>query len=247
MFDVLLWISIVLSLVVLIQSVWFLVLSLKYLKKREENNEKNKKDKKNQKQVLASASLLLFGIFPIPLTVFCLLLLIEVGLLCYAIVYMTKKLKESGDEKKAEPVIVSTPAPEPEPKSAPEPEGPTEEEIVMVSELVRETITIEEAHSAITDEVAVHFIKFEKSDSKEKKYSKKSIINIDTLSDRFAAGQTVNLDSLKAKGLIPGGSDFVKVLARGHLDKKLTVEAQDFSADAVKMIILTGGKVIEKV
>ena len=245
MFDILLWISIALSFVVLVQSVWFLVLSLKYLKKQEEKNEKNKKDKKNKKQVLASAGLLLFGIFPIPLTVFCLLLLVEVGLLAYALVYMTKKLKEIDEEKEEEPVFVPPPAPEPEPE--PEPAGPTEEEIVMVSELVRETITIEEAHEAITDEVAAHFIEFEKSDSKDKKYSKKSIINIDTLSDNFASGQTVNLDSLKAKGLIPGGTDFVKVLARGHLDKKLTVEAQDFSADAVKMIILTGGKVIEKI
>lgn len=37
----------------------------------------------------------------------------------------------------------------------------------------------------------------------------------------------------------------VKVLARGSLDKALTVEAADFSLPAVKMIVITGGKVVK--
>ena len=37
---------------------------------------------------------------------------------------------------------------------------------------------------------------------------------------------------------------FVKVLARGIIDKPLIVKAQDFSLDAAKMIQLTGGKVV---
>ena len=36
----------------------------------------------------------------------------------------------------------------------------------------------------------------------------------------------------------------LKVLARGILDKAITVEAHEFSIDAVKMIALTGGKVV---
>ena len=51
---------------------------------------------------------------------------------------------------------------------------------------------------------------------------------------------------MKEKGLIPQKTDFVKVLGRGMLDKHLIVEAQDFSADAVKMIVLTGGHAIHK-
>ena len=68
----------------------------------------------------------------------------------------------------------------------------------------------------------------------------------DTLSEHFASGDVVNLETLKAKGLLTAKVDFVKVLARGMLDKSLTVEAQDFSADAIKMIILTGGRAVKK-
>ena len=37
---------------------------------------------------------------------------------------------------------------------------------------------------------------------------------------------------------------FYKVCARGTLDKKLTIDADDLSIEAKKMILLTGGKVI---
>ena len=119
---------------------------------------------------------------------------------------------------------------------------PTEEEEKAVAELVRETITVEEAHEAIADEVAMHFVARDISGD-QKKYNKKGIINIDTLSENFADDETVTLDSLLEKALVPKGTDYVKVLARGELSKKLSVEMHDFSSDAVKMIILTGGKV----
>ena len=40
---------------------------------------------------------------------------------------------------------------------------------------------------------------------------------------------------------------YIKVLARGSLDKRLIVEADDFSVQAAKMILLTGGEVIETI
>lgn len=73
---------------------------------------------------------------------------------------------------------------------------------------------------------------------------KKCIVNIDTLSAHFSAGDTVDISALKEKGLIPQKGIAVKVLARGILNKPLTVIADDFSADAVKMIVLTGGKAL---
>ena len=39
---------------------------------------------------------------------------------------------------------------------------------------------------------------------------------------------------------------YIKVLARGSLDKPLDVEADDFSPAAIKMIVLTGGTVSRK-
>ena len=237
MFDFLLWTAVVLSAIVIVEVVWFLILSFLLLNK----------EKKGAKMMSIVAIALVETPFYLP--IFCVILLAETVMLGYAIFVLTKELKEVGEAPAfvaPEPELKLEPKPEPEPE--PEPEGPTEEEIEIVSELIRETITIEEAHEAITDEMASHFIEIERVESEEpKRYSKKGIINIDTLSENFASGDVVDLASLTAKGLISGGTDSVKVLARGHLDKHLTVEAQDFSADAVKMIILTGGKVIEKI
>lgn len=67
-------------------------------------------------------------------------------------------------------------------------------------------------------------------------------VNIDSLSRRFKAGETVTLEELKARRMVSKKAAAYKVLARGALDKPLIVEAQDFSLDAVKMITLTGGK-----
>ena len=73
---------------------------------------------------------------------------------------------------------------------------------------------------------------------------KKAEINIDTISESFEDGATVTLNSLKEKRLIPRNAGQVKILARGVLDKRLCVVAQDFSRAAVKMILLTGGEAI---
>ena len=43
------------------------------------------------------------------------------------------------------------------------------------------------------------------------------------------------------KGLLPEETTFVKVLARGKINKPLTVIAQDFSTAAMKTILLAGG------
>lgn len=73
---------------------------------------------------------------------------------------------------------------------------------------------------------------------------KKTFINVDTISDNFLAGDSVSLKELKEKGLIPQSACFLKVLARGVINKPLTVRAQSFSANSIKMISLTGGTAI---
>ena len=59
----------------------------------------------------------------------------------------------------------------------------------------------------------------------------------------FNDGDLVNLEALIAKKLVPAKTEYVKVLARGVLDKKLNVDLHDYSIQAVKMILLTGGTV----
>ena len=77
--------------------------------------------------------------------------------------------------------------------------------------------------------------------------TKKSVVNLDTLSKEFNDGDTVDLEALKAKGLVEKKTKSVKVLARGTIDKALTVKAGEFSETALKMIVLTGGKAIKTV
>jgi large subunit ribosomal protein L15 len=74
--------------------------------------------------------------------------------------------------------------------------------------------------------------------------TKKAIVNIDVLAKEFNDGDVVDLTSLKAKKLIDKKSKTVKILARGAIDKKLTVRAGEFSNTALKMIILTGGTAV---
>ena len=67
--------------------------------------------------------------------------------------------------------------------------------------------------------------------------------NVDTLSDNYLDGEEVTLDSLIEKGLISSSVAYIKLLARGSLNKKLIVDLDDYSLQAVKMIVLLGGKV----
>ena len=68
---------------------------------------------------------------------------------------------------------------------------------------------------------------------------------MDTLSQKFADNEHVNLKTLKEKKMIHPNVDYIKILGRGTLNKCLFVEANAFSADAVKMIVLTGGHAIK--
>lgn len=68
------------------------------------------------------------------------------------------------------------------------------------------------------------------------------LINVDTLSAAFAPGEEVDINRLKKKKLIAKDVGYIKVLARGSIDKPLTVYADDFSLGAIKMIALTGGR-----
>jgi ribosomal protein L15 len=71
--------------------------------------------------------------------------------------------------------------------------------------------------------------------------NKRYIVNIDTISDSFEAGNNVDINSMKEKGIIPKDAKYVKVLARGVIDKPINIIANSFSLSAVKMIALTGG------
>lgn len=104
-----------------------------------------------------------------------------------------------------------------------------------------ESITVSKADEVMSDQKAEALVE-EETETKVSS-GKKEIINIDTLSMNYSNGDVVTIDSLIEKKLISSKAGQVKVLARGELNKKLTVVANDFSIQAIKMIALTGGRV----
>jgi large subunit ribosomal protein L15 len=66
-------------------------------------------------------------------------------------------------------------------------------------------------------------------------------VNISALESRFDAGTDVTIELMKANGLGTRKDVPVKVLAKGELNKALTVHAHAFSAGARERIEAAGG------
>ena len=66
-------------------------------------------------------------------------------------------------------------------------------------------------------------------------------INVDAL-ERFENDSVVSIETLIAEGIVKNPKDGVKILGNGELTKKLTVQANAFSAGAVAKIEALGGK-----
>jgi len=68
------------------------------------------------------------------------------------------------------------------------------------------------------------------------------IVNLSGLT-AFEAGSVVDPAALRAAGLVRNTNMPVKILAKGSIDRKLTVKAQGFSGAARKAIEAQGGEV----
>jgi len=109
-----------------------------------------------------------------------------------------------------------------------------EEEIVQVDSVKADVI--------ISDEQAKELIETITREGSEKPKSNKCYeVNLDVICENFEDGETVDIKALKEKRLISKKADKVKILARGVMTKRLTVVADKFSIQAVKMIGLAGG------
>jgi large subunit ribosomal protein L15 len=67
------------------------------------------------------------------------------------------------------------------------------------------------------------------------------VVNLDTLAERFDAGVDVTPELMRDRGLV-ARAGHVKVLARGEINKALTVRAHKFSGKAAEKITAAGGK-----
>ena len=159
----------------------------------------------------------------------------------------TETESEPSPESTSEP-LTEEPSPEPIPDEADaEPSEPLSEKALCESSEPLSAVTAEEANSLMSDTEAKEELAEETAgyeDTERYTGAKKAEINVDTISEHFESGDIVTLNSLKQKKLIPSSAGTVKILARGYLDKPLTIVAQDFSTAALKMILLTGGTAV---
>lgn len=138
-----------------------------------------------------------------------------------------------------QPVIDLEPAPSEEP--AEQPAEPAKEEIPV--EESKQDVSVGKADVQMSDSEALSAL--ETGFARRAKGKKKAVVNIDVISRAFKAGETVDLASLVARRVVPEGTYWFKVCARGSLDKPLTVCANDFSVIAIKMILLCGGHAVK--
>ena len=159
--------------------------------------------------------------------------------------------EEPVETAEAEPEAIEEPVEtvEAEPEVNEEPVETAEAEPEAIEEPVEEVeedegISVQDASDKMSDEEAKASVEVEIITKPVRKGGKSAIVNIQSLSKNYSAGEVVNLESLREKNLIAKNVVYVKILAKGSLNKALTVEADDFSLEAVKMIVLTGGRAI---
>ena len=135
-----------------------------------------------------------------------------------------------------------------EPIQEPEPEMPpivvvpvveSEPEPEVMPEIV-DHIDAEEADAMISDDLAMKGVRYESPAGQ----GEQGIINIGVIDAMFEADAVVTLEALKEKNLLTKKTGRLKVLAAGILNKPLTIKAENYSVQAIKMIELTGGTVI---
>ena len=156
----------------------------------------------------------------------------SIGSLCYvAADFIYEKLHF---QPAPQPVVIPEPEPEPEPEPIPEPEPEVMPEIV-------EEIDADTADKLMSDTLALSTVIYEEETEPD---GYKMIVNLGLINQHFDKGVTVTLDKLKEKKLVPQKTRRLKILAHGIINKPLTVKANAYSVQAIKMIELTGGTVV---
>ena len=97
-----------------------------------------------------------------------------------------------------------------------------------------------EADILISDDLAIQNVSYQKGE----RQGRLGIVNLGDIDKQFAAHDTVTLASLQEKKMLSQKMQRLKILADGVLSKPLTVKAEGFSVQAMKMIELTGGTVV---
>lgn len=123
-----------------------------------------------------------------------------------------------------------------------------EEKKDAIRYMFKESVSVEEI-GELSDEEALELIEVVKN----KQYTinkfmpiNKYVVFVDDLDALYSAGETVTIGDLIEKEALPKEENiFLEIRAKGRISKPLTVEAHSFDPAAIKMIILTDGKVIQ--
>ena len=170
-----------------------------------------------------------------------------IGVLIYVVVDIIADLfRRRKKEEKPAPAVVPVVAPVEAPPVVVPVVAPVAAPVVapviipvVLPEIV-DHIDAEEADELMEDEVAVAAAQHEYGAGE----GARSYINIGVIDKHYNSGDTVTLADLKRRKLMPTKIKRIKILADGVLTKDLTVKAESFSIQAMKMITLTGGTVV---
>lgn len=69
------------------------------------------------------------------------------------------------------------------------------------------------------------------------------VINVGTISENFKSGEKITVEKLKERGFIRKGAQEVKVLGKGEMTKKVSIEGIKMSPSAKEKIEKAGGSV----
>ena len=153
------------------------------------------------------------------------------GTLGYVAIDILIEMRKKEEPKETVEIIEIKEEPEVPVVEEPEPE--------VMPEIV-EQIDAEQADAMISDTLAMQTVNYESGAGR----GQQGIINIGILDDNFNENDVITLAVLKEKGLISKKAGRMKVLADGILNKPLTIKAENYSIQAIKMVELTGGKII---
>ena len=149
--------------------------------------------------------------------------------------------EEIAEEEPIEELVEEEPVEEPIEEEPEEEPAPAPHPVTVEEVREEHRVSVAAAETLMADEEAELLVELSERESDRRR---QTIVNIDTLSEYFSDGERADLEAMKARiPFLDKRATYVKVLARGILTKTLEVEADDFSLDAVKMIVLLGGKV----
>lgn len=109
--------------------------------------------------------------------------------------------------------------------------------------LVKPSVSLADV-TEIPDELSDRLSQVSKSQNKINRFIRTKVA-VDVLAEKFQDGETVTIETVRTRGIGAPNANCLIVEDGETLDKKLTVYAEEFSPNAIKMIALCGGEVFK--